>query len=211
MLTGALHELPSKVTALSPTATQKDADGHDTECKPAGSTLVGALHELPLKVTALPLKSTAMQNDDEGQETEARGRVSMLAGALHELPSKVATSPGPWSAAMQKVAEGHDTDLPKKTGSTRTGADQPVDANACDGPTSISSPTIPPTKAAYRRDCLAGPRREAGLPICPSSFRLQATTAKSSRTLITARAQSRRSGRGLVDKLISRSFLPPLL
>ena len=35
MLTGALHELPSKVTALSPTATQKDADGHDTECKPA--------------------------------------------------------------------------------------------------------------------------------------------------------------------------------
>jgi hypothetical protein len=134
--------------------------------------------------------------------------VSMLAGVLHELPSKVATSPGPWSAAMQKVAEGHDTDLPKKTGSTRTGADQPVDANACDGPTSISSPTIPPTKAAYRGDCLTRPRREACLLTCPSSFRLQASSAKSSRTLITTSAQSPRSGLGLVHKLISHSFLP---
>src|SRR2546422_531822 len=110
----------------------------------------------------------------------------MLTGALHELPSKVtALSP----TATQKDADGHDTECPKKAGSTRTEADQPADANACDGPTSISSPTIPPTKAAYRGDCLAGPRREAGLPICPSSFRLQATTAKSRRTLSTARAQ----------------------
>src|SRR5438876_611513 len=112
----------------------------------------------------------------------------MLTGAPHELPSKVATPPAPplSPAATQNDAEGHDTELPKKAGSTRTEADQPVDANACDGPTSISSPTIPPTKAAYRGDCLAGPRREAGLPMCSSSFRLQATTAKSRRSLSTA-------------------------
>jgi hypothetical protein len=55
MLTGALHELPLKVNALSPTATQKDAVVHDTESRPAGSMLAGALQELPLNVSALPL------------------------------------------------------------------------------------------------------------------------------------------------------------
>jgi len=55
MVTGALHELPSKVNAWSPIAAQKDADGHDTESKPPESMLAGALQELPSKVSALPL------------------------------------------------------------------------------------------------------------------------------------------------------------
>jgi hypothetical protein len=129
----------------------------------------------------------------------------MLPDALHELPLKVATSPPapPSPTAAQNAADGHDTDPPKKAGSIGVGADHPLDANAGAGPTSISSPTIPPTKAAYHEDCLAPAEREACILTCPSSFRLQASTANSSRTLITASAQSRRSGRGLVDKLIS--------
>jgi hypothetical protein len=55
MLTGALHELPSKVNAWSPTAAQNDADGHDTESKPPESMLTGALQEVPSNVTTLPL------------------------------------------------------------------------------------------------------------------------------------------------------------
>jgi hypothetical protein len=55
MLTGALHELPSKVNAWSPTAAQNDADGHYTEIKPPESMLTGALQEVPSNVTTLPL------------------------------------------------------------------------------------------------------------------------------------------------------------
>src|SRR2546421_4822684 len=114
----------------------------------------------------------------------------MPVAALHELPLKVATSPPPPPSptAAQNAADGHDTDPLKKAGSTGAGADQPLEANAGAGPTSISSPTTPPTKAAYHGDCLTRPRREACLLTCPSSFRLQASSANSSRTLITTSA-----------------------
>ena len=38
----------------------------------------------------------------------------MEVAALHELPLKVATSPPPTSAATQNVADGQDTELPRK-------------------------------------------------------------------------------------------------
>jgi hypothetical protein len=54
ILTGALQALPSNVTAsVPPTATQNDADGHDTDTSLSSLSIVTAsLHELPLKVTA---------------------------------------------------------------------------------------------------------------------------------------------------------------
>jgi hypothetical protein len=84
MLRGALQAVPSNVTAFpaASTATQNDAEGHDTELSAvAASMLRGALQAVPLKVTAFPAESTAAQNETDGQETDTNGAESTCMGA----------------------------------------------------------------------------------------------------------------------------------
>jgi hypothetical protein len=96
----------------------------------------GALQELPLYVSAFPLLSTAAQNDADAHDTEGSALVpSMLDGSLQKLPLYVSAFPL-LSTAAQNDADGHDTELAENDGSTGTGADQPLEADAVDGPTS---------------------------------------------------------------------------
>jgi hypothetical protein len=104
---------------LAFTATQNDADGHDTPFR--GLARLVALHELPLNTRALSSWSTATQNDAETHDTEASFSVDSPTGALHELPSNVTAFTLP--SAAQNDDDGHDTEFkPPPLGSTAAGA-----------------------------------------------------------------------------------------
>jgi hypothetical protein len=79
IVTGLLHALPLKVSALplKSTAAQKDVDGQDTESRPFPNRpclaiAVGRVHALPLYLTSSPLLSTATQYEADTQDTESR-------------------------------------------------------------------------------------------------------------------------------------------
>ncbi len=59
------------VPRCSPTATQNDTEGHETEARP-GAILLGTDHEVPSHTRTLPALSTAMQSAVVAQEIDAR-------------------------------------------------------------------------------------------------------------------------------------------
>ncbi len=147
------------------TATQNDADGHETDMGvlPVPSIFTGALHELPLNVNALPSVSTATQNDADAHDTALSpyAAPSIFIGALHELPLYVNASPCP-STAAQNNADAHDTstgcEVPGVTGgSTETGADHPLAASAVAG--ASSEPAIIQARAIDRE-------QRHSIPVC---------------------------------------------
>ncbi len=83
------HADPSQVEARPTlvTATQKDAEAHETAANWLAATRLEVVHEDPLYVKALPPLSTAEQKLVVGQETEMRlVTVSTATGADQAVP-----------------------------------------------------------------------------------------------------------------------------
>lgn len=116
--TGPLQWRPRQVSALPlpSTATQNEADGQDTDSRPAprGSISFGADHLAPFQMTDRPRVSTAAQNDGLAQET--------LVSSTRSPPGSTVTGldqvePFQWrallpdsSTAMQNVPVGQETE-----------------------------------------------------------------------------------------------------
>jgi hypothetical protein len=87
MLAGALQEVPLNSTAFpaQSTATQNDAEEHDTDVRLfPPSMLVGAPQTPLFFVTTAPSSSTAAQKAVDGQDTERKVSAgSTEAGAVH--------------------------------------------------------------------------------------------------------------------------------
>jgi hypothetical protein len=101
---------------VASTATQNDAEAHDTEVRFWFTSMKsGALHELPSNVNASPLSSTATQKDPDAHDTDVRNAPGLLtsdataAGDPHVPPLNVTASPLV-STARQNDVEGHEID-----------------------------------------------------------------------------------------------------
>src|SRR5664279_4524368 len=97
------------------TATQNDAETHDTPVIVSESTGSGAVQTVPSKVSTLPRSSPATQKLRLVQDSAWSSRSSICTAGVQEDPSKTITTPvaelNGSPNATQNVGDEHDTPL----------------------------------------------------------------------------------------------------